>query len=395
MNYPELTVSGLNQLLKTNIESEIGAVTVVGEITNFSVPASAHWYFTLKDEKATIRCCMFKGSQQGATTVPKNGSQIKLQGIVSLFIARGDVQIIAKRIDAIGIGALSQQFEELKKKLESEGLFAEGRKRSIPESINTIALITSSTGAAAHDVLSTLNNRWPLMKIKFYPTLVQGTESIASLVNQINKAGNDDGVDAVLLVRGGGSLEDLWSFNTEEVVRAVANCKKVVISGIGHETDFSICDFVSDYRAETPTAAAVAVSPDQYEVLQYLTEQKKALGDGITDKLDRTSQHIDYLSSSLSHFHPKKIFEQYLNQSKELKKRLNKSFSSIIERSQSIVEKLHAGIKGNNPNLILSKGYAIIKDDKGCTIKNKNQVTPEQPLTAKLKVGQIRISVIK
>ena len=258
------SVADLTKSARRLLEGEFPNIFVEGEISNFSVPASGHWYFTLKDQKAQLKCAMFKGRNRLIRFVPRNGMQIILRGKVSLYEGRGDFQMIGEFMEEAGDGALRHAFEKLKLQLAAEGLFAPEAKKAIPAMIQHLGVITSPTGAAIRDVLHVLKRRFPAMEVTVIPTAVQGEDSVRQIVESIAFA-NDWGAekfDALLLTRGGGSLEDLWSFNTEPVARAIFNSNLPIVAAVGHETDVTIADFVADLRAPTPSAAAEVISPD-------------------------------------------------------------------------------------------------------------------------------------
>ncbi|MDX2346376.1 MAG: exodeoxyribonuclease VII large subunit, partial [Legionella sp.] len=264
------TVATLNQHIRRWLEKDIGPIAVEGEVSNLSRPASGHAYFSLKDPSAQLRCVFFKGRHRKNTeAILQNGQALILRGTLSVYEARGDYQLIVESIEAAGAGNLFQQFEALKLKLKTLGLFDTSRKKTWPKYPNTIALITSPTGAAIRDMQSTLKKRFPLTEVKLYPTEVQGERAAPQLITAIKQANIDATADVILLARGGGSIEDLWAFNDEALAYAISDSNIPIISGVGHETDFTISDFVADLRAETPTAAAVAATPDQRQLLEH------------------------------------------------------------------------------------------------------------------------------
>jgi exodeoxyribonuclease VII large subunit len=267
------SVSALNQSVANLLEQEFSWVWVEGEISNLAKPASGHIYFSLKDSSAQVSCAMFRSRSNSLKFQPENGNQVVVRAKVGLYQPRGNYQLIVDRMEEAGDGALRRQFEQLKIKLAGEGLFDEEYKQKTPELPKGIAIITSKTGAAIHDVLSVIARRFPSIPVKIFPVRVQGVEAAPAICNAINLIGEnvDDGnldCDVVLLVRGGGSLEDLWSFNEESVARAIYDCPIPIVSGVGHEVDVTIADYVADVRAATPTAAAESVTPDQTSWLQ-------------------------------------------------------------------------------------------------------------------------------
>ncbi|OGV35597.1 MAG: exodeoxyribonuclease VII large subunit [Legionellales bacterium RIFCSPHIGHO2_12_FULL_35_11] len=267
-----LTVSQLNRKIKILLEDEVGEVLVGGEVSNLSKPASGHLYFTLKDETAQIRCVFFKNRQLKSGLTLQNGQQVIASGHLSLYEARGDYQLIVELINEDGLGDLHKLFELLKTKLQVAGLFDIARKKVIPKFPNCIGIITSSSGAALQDILTTLKRRYPLARVIVYPSDVQGKSATPQLVASVKKANADNLADVIIIARGGGSLEDLWSFNDERLAYAIFESNIPVVSGVGHEIDFTIADFVADLRAATPTAAAEAVTPNKEELLMYLNQ---------------------------------------------------------------------------------------------------------------------------
>ncbi|HCG79626.1 MAG TPA: exodeoxyribonuclease VII large subunit, partial [Oceanospirillales bacterium] len=245
------TVSDLNRRAKQMLEVSFASVRVEGEISNLARPSSGHWYFTLKDSGAQVRCAMFRSRAGMVKFQPKEGDKVEVRAKVSLYENRGDYQLIVDAMKPAGEGALLLAFEQLKRKLTAEGLFAEERKRPLP-AVKRVAIITSPTGAAIHDMLTVLKRRWPMLEVDLYPAAVQGEEAPQQLINALYRANRDNMADAIIIGRGGGSLEDLWAFNNEVLAREIANSQLPVISAVGHEVDFTIADFVADMRAPTP-----------------------------------------------------------------------------------------------------------------------------------------------
>ena len=272
-----LTVTKLNRLARTVLESEVGLIWLSAEISNFVSAASGHWYFTLKDNKAQVRAAMFKNTNRGVKQRPKEGDKVLVRASVGIYEARGDYQLVIEHMESDGEGALQQAYEALKAKLNAEGLFSIDRKRPMPEVINRIGVITSSTGAALHDVLSVLKRRSPQTEVIVYPSMVQGETAPNQLINALRTANQRNEVDALLLTRGGGSLEDLWCFNNENLAREIAESQLPLISAVGHEVDFTIADFVADLRAPTPSAAAEILSQDTNALSESLVQYKQRL----------------------------------------------------------------------------------------------------------------------
>ena len=281
-----LTVTQLNRRARLTIERQFETVWVSGELSNLSRPKSGHWYFTLKDEKAQVRCAMFANRNRSIQIQPADGQQVLLRGKVSIYEGRGDFQIIADQIEAAGEGALRQAFEQLKVKLSNEGIFAAEAKKAIPKSPRHIAVISSKSGAALQDVLSVWRRRYPIVTVTIIPSIVQGDEAETALINAIDKA-EEIQPDTILLTRGGGSLEDLWCFNSEALARRSNKCGIPLVSAGGHEIDVTIADFVADLRAPTPSAAAEILTPAALDLMQELKRTRQKVTDRMRDEIER------------------------------------------------------------------------------------------------------------
>lgn len=299
-----LTVSQLNRSARQLLETHFNLLWVEGEISNFARPASGHCYFTLKDQGAQIRCAMFRNRAQGLRVQPGNGLKVLIRGRVSLYEDRGDYQLIVEHMEDAGLGALQQAFDALKAKLLAEGLFDAARKRPLPHPVQHLAIITSATGAALRDVLAVFERRWPLQQATVIPVPVQGTESAPAIVRALDLAHRAARFDAILLTRGGGSLEDLWSFNEESVARAIVASRIPVICGVGHETDTTIADYVADLRAPTPSAAAELITPDGDEMLETFAGYEVMLEEAMARKLERSQERIRVLAHRLNRARP-------------------------------------------------------------------------------------------
>jgi len=298
---PVLTVSELNRMARRALESQLPLLWVEGEVSNFTRAASGHWYFSLKDVNAQVRCVMFRGRNQFADFTPANGDHIEIRALPSLYEARGEFQLGAEAIRRAGAGRLYEAFLQLKAKLEAEGLFEPLKKRALPRFPRRIGIITSPQAAALHDVLTALARRMPGLPVILYPTPVQGAGAGAQIAAAIRTASARAECDVLLVCRGGGSLEDLWSFNDEAVVRAIAASSMPVVSGVGHETDFTLADFAADLRAPTPTAAAELASPLRQELLLQLRQLARQMQQHLVRKQHSEIQRLDYLSRRLLH----------------------------------------------------------------------------------------------
>jgi exodeoxyribonuclease VII large subunit len=298
-----LSVADLNQAARRLLEGEFSMVFVSGEISNFARPSSGHWYFTLKDSGAQIRCAMFRNRNQSIRFTPKDGQQVIVRGKISLYEGRGEYQLIAEFVEEAGDGALRRAFDKLKGQLQAEGLFDAARKQPIPAMPQHLGIITSPTGAAIRDVLQVMRRRFPAIHITILPVAVQGEESPQQIVRALNAANSymDDPFDVILLTRGGGSLEDLWSFNTEPVARAIFNSRLPVVCAVGHETDVSIADFVADLRAPTPSAAAELISPDAGEWLQTFLRYERRMVSLANAEISQQRRHLQHLGNRMRH----------------------------------------------------------------------------------------------
>lgn len=327
-----LSVKDLNQLVKGLLSDAIGQVWLVGEISNFSRPASGHWYFTLKDDIAQVRCAMFRNNNYRTGFTPQNGQQVLVNASVTLYEARGDYQLVINQLQPAGAGLLQQKFEQLKQKLSEEGLFDPIYKKSLPDNIRTVGIITSSTGAALHDICQILNRRDPSLNLIIYPTSVQGTEAAAQIARMIQIANIRQECDVLIVGRGGGSLEDLWSFNEELLARAIFASQLPIISAVGHEVDFTIADFVADVRAATPSAAAELVSRDKLEQIKSLQVQEQYLCMAIDYYLVRRRELLNKRYQRLQSQHPQTKLSKQLN-------RLLTSRHALFENMQHYLSK--------------------------------------------------------
>lgn len=303
------------------------SIWIEGEISNLSQPGSGHLYFSLKDNKAQINCALFKGNRTGLAVKPGNGLLVRVRGKISLYEPRGNYQLIANRMEPAGAGELQQRFEELKKQLAHEGLFASEAKQALAENNHNVAVITSATGAAIRDIITTLRRRWPLARVRLYPVPVQGDDAAPAIVTALKAANRHNWADVIILGRGGGSLEDLWAFNEETVARAVFASNIPVVSAVGHEIDTVITDYVADLRAATPSAAAELVVPDQRLYQTRLREHFRNLSYHQKSSLRTRSQQLDNLERRLFSRHPEKQLSQQKQQLSSLKKRMVKALT--------------------------------------------------------------------
>ena len=344
------SVSALNRETKDLLASHFSFIQVEGEISNLSRPSSGHIYFSLKDATAQVRCAMFRSQLQRLNFKPENGKKVILTAQVSLYEARGDYQLIANKMQPAGAGDLQLAFEKLKNKLQQEGLFDSSIKKPIPSLPGQIAIISSPSGAAVHDILSVLKRRFPIIPLIIYPTSVQGENAKNEIVKAIESANKNQENEVIILARGGGSLEDLWAFNEECVARAIANSQLPIISGIGHEVDFSIADFVADLRAPTPSAAAETAVPNQLNWLATYRNYEIQLGRLVQTQLSQHKQSIHWLKQRLQQQHPSQQFHRHAQTLDHLQARLQKAIEHKIAKQQHQLGVQQQAIKQHSPS---------------------------------------------
>jgi exodeoxyribonuclease VII large subunit len=388
-----ISVRELNLAAKQLIENGLPLLWVRGEISNFVSAASGHWYFSLKDEQAQVRCAMFRHKSQYLDWQPRNGMLVEVLALPTLYEARGDFQLILEQMRPAGLGALHEAFERLKKKLEAEGMFEVSRKRALPSMPKQIGIVTSLQAAALRDVLTTLRRRMPSIPVVLYPTPVQGEGAAQKIAQAIKTANERAECDVLIVCRGGGSLEDLWSFNEEAVARAIAASKIPVVSGVGHETDFTIADFAADQRAATPTAAAQLATPDRDELLQRLRNQARHLSRAYLRRTESAMQQLDFLQRRL--VHPAQKIEQqaqHLGQLQsrlrmarpdlarlglrqhELARRLSTAMQRRLENSSVRLTAMQQHLAHLDPAQVLARGYSMVRDAKGRIVSDSGKV---------------------
>ena len=343
------SISQLNREVKLLLQDNFPLLWVEGEISNLATPASGHIYFSLKDEQAQVRCAMFRGANRYLKFSPEDGIHVLVRARIGLYEPRGEYQLTVEHMEEAGIGVLQRKFEALKAKLSSEGLFDESRKQMIPRFPNTMAVVTSATGAAIRDILSVLNRRYPLLKIKIYAVPVQGEDSAQAIVDAIQEINKNKTCDVIILARGGGSIEDLWSFNEENVARAIHASKIPLVTGIGHEVDFTIADFVADKRAATPSAAAELTVPHQVEILDTLVQYENSILYCVQDYLRDLNQTIDWITQRLEYLHPKQSIARKIQQVTELQRRSQSLILLIISEQESLLNKLLVRFEHQSP----------------------------------------------
>lgn len=348
---PEIvyTVSRLNREARITLSSHFGTVWVEGEMSNLATPASGHLYFTLKDAEAQVRCAMFRGSGRLLGFKPANGDHVLARAQVGLYEPRGDYQLIVDLLEEAGDGALQRAFEALKKRLDAEGLFDPARKKPVPRFPACIGVVTSPTGAAIRDILTVLARRYPAASVIVFPTKVQGSEAPAELVRALQRADASGWCDVLLLARGGGSLEDLWAFNDESLARAIAACRTPVVTGIGHEVDFTIADFAADLRAPTPSAAAESVTPDRIDLGNRLQRLESQLGRSFLGRLERVQQRLDFVERRLQQCHPRQRLGRQAQRLAELQHRLARHAAVRLNLQRQRLQALELRLVRHDP----------------------------------------------
>ncbi len=347
------SVSQLNRQARQLLETHLPLLWVEGELSNVSIPSSGHWYFTLKDDQAQVRCCMFRNRNMLVRFKPQQGQHVLLRARVSLYEGRGDYQIIAEHMEEAGSGALQRAFDELKHKLSLEGLFNEAHKKELPGLPKHIGVITSPTGAAIHDVLSVLERRFPGIPVTVIPVAVQGKESAPQIVKAIDLANRAGLFDVLLLTRGGGSMEDLWSFNEEIVARAIFASELPIVSAVGHEVDFTIADFVADLRAPTPSAAAELLVPDADDWLDKFIGFEVLLEEAMLRRLQQWQKHLHHLRQRLRH--PRERLEQQSQRLDNLELRLKNHIKHLLSDLKNRIRQLEIRQQAHHPQIRLQR----------------------------------------
>ena len=431
---PVLTVSALNQAVARLLERSFSLTWIAGEVSNFTRASSGHWYFTLKDDAAQVRAVMFRGRAQYAGFIPREGDKVEVRATVTLYGARGDYQINVEAIRRAGVGALFEAYQRLKEKLAAQGLFDQERKRAIPMFARTVGIVTSPQAAALRDVLTALQRRAPHVSIILYPTPVQGQQAPEKISQAIRTASERAECDVLLVCRGGGSIEDLWSFNDEAVAWAIADASMPVISGVGHETDFTIADFAADLRAATPTAAAELAATPRADWLGSLHADATDLRRAMRRTLDDAAQTLDRHSRRL--LKPTAQIEQQrlkllalatamthatrapLNQSihaldrlrhrwsalrpdmsvartrlQEAQRRSGAAMAQLLARRRQQLGALSAQLELLNPQRTLERGYAIVRDEKGQVVRSPAQLQARQAVNVRLAEGSAQVVI--
>ena len=386
------SITELNRMVKNALQHNFEIMWIKGEISNFISAGSGHWYFSLKDSQAQVRCAMFRGSNNKIDWAPKNGDLIEARVQVGLYEARGEYQLNIEYIQRAGMGALFEKFNQLKNKLESLGLFDVNSKKSIATHPSSIGVITSPDGAVIKDVISTLRRRNKSVSIIVYPTLVQGEAAPEGIIKAINIANTRNEVDTIILCRGGGSIEDLWAFNSEALAFQIFNSSIPIISAVGHQTDFTISDFVSDIRAATPTGAAELISESLEQTVIQIETYKKIMSDIINERLQSLSQKIDILEKRL--VSPSEKLLMQLEVTTNLRKRLKFNFEKKLESYKNKINSLEQNLFHLNPNSILSRGYSIIFDQNKNIINSSSKVASDDKINIKFHHGNAQAKII-
>ncbi len=392
-NQQILTVSELNRLAREVLEQSFPLFWVSGEVSNFTKAASGHWYFSLKDSAAQVKCVMFKGRNAYCDFTPREGDKIEARCTVTLYEARGDFQLTVEFVQKAGLGALFEAFEKLKIKLEHEGLFDAAFKQAIPKFPKTIGIVTSKDAAALRDVLTTLKRRNPAINVIIYPTPVQGKGAAALIAKAIHTANKRAECDTLIICRGGGSMEDLWQFNEEVVARAIDDSAIPTISGVGHETDFTICDFVADVRAATPTAAAELACQN----IEVLKSQLQTLWNRLARRMDidlqAHSQTLDYLARRL--ISPMQQIDNKKTQINGLARRMGIGLQGMLKTHHQHVLRLKNSLQQLNPKNVLARGYSLVYDANGELVSNSQQLKLNEPVQITLHQGGAHATITK
>ena len=378
-------VGDLNRTIAGVLEAHVGNVWVRGEISNFKAYDSGHWYFSLKDAEGQIRCVMFRGRNGQVGFVPKDGDLIEVAANLGVYVPRGDLQLNVGMMRRAGQGGLYEAFLKLKEKLASEGLFDESKKRPLPKHPKAIGVITSAQAAALKDVLSTLERRAPHIPIIVYPSLVQGVDAPVALIAALNRAYADakqGDIEVILLVRGGGSIEDLWCFNDEQLARVIADSPVPIVSGVGHETDFTIADFVADLRAPTPTGAAELATPNRDALLQDLDVLAQRMSVRVTQRIDKEAQRLDQLSLRLNHALPNP--DRMRDKAEQLSARLNQAWQVGMQAYRQRHQAWRNHLELLSPQRTLDRGYAVLLDEQGQAIKSAQQIEAKKTYELRL-----------
>lgn len=435
------SVNQLNREVKQLLQQNFPLLWVEGELSNVAQPASGHMYFSLKDGQAQVRCAMFRNANRQLAFQPEAGLHVLVRARVGLYEPRGEYQLSVETMEEAGVGILQRKYEALKRKLSDEGLFETSNKQTLPSFPKSLSIVTSATGAALRDILSVLQRRYPLLVVRVYAVSVQGEESATAVVNAIQSINQHKNCEVIILARGGGSIEDLWSFNDEALARAIFASKLPIVTGIGHEVDFTIADFVADVRAPTPSAAAELIVPHQRELMEALEQYQNSLAYLLQDYLTNLQQSIDWMAQRLAFLHPKQTIQRNKQQLGELKRRaisatklklshrynqltnllrrfenqsprprvheariklttLDKNLRSLLniqleQRNQQFTA-LTRTLDAVSPLGTLNRGYAIVTREKnGQILRNAAQVSANEKILIQLAKGRLNANIDK
>ena len=388
---PVLSVSDLNAAVRSQLETRFPLLWVEGEIAQMTVASSGHMYFSLKDAGAQVRCALFRTRAARLGWQPRQGDKVRARVQVTLYEARGEFQLTVETLVKGGLGALYERFLQLKATLEAAGLFNAAQKQPLPAFPRTIGIITSPQAAALHDVLTTLSRRAPYARLILYPTLVQGAEATAQIVSAITTANRHAAADVLLLCRGGGSLEDLWSFNEAAVVQAIADSQLPIIAGIGHETDTTLADLAADVRAPTPTAAAELIAPDKAGLIQQIDQHQQRLQKVVQRRFDDAGMKLDTYAARLRS--PAALLERQQDRLLQYQTRLMLWSQRALEREQRHLSELGLRLQALDPNQPLKRGYALVTDAHGHLIHSINQTKPTALVQLRLADGQLQARI--
>lgn len=394
---PNYSVSEVNRFVKQILAAEdiLYGLHIRGEISNFvNHVRSGHFYFTLKDQSSSIKCVMFRSNASRLPFLPENGMNVILRGDVQVFERDGVYQVYVADIQPDGTGALYMAYEQLKKKLEAEGLFDPARKRPLPPYPDTVGVVTSKTGAALQDILNILRRRYPVCTVKLFPALVQGEQAPVSLVRALRRAGCEK-LDLLIIGRGGGSLEDLWAFNDEGVARAIASCPVPVISAVGHEVDYTIADFAADLRAPTPSAAAELAVPDIANLVTMIDNYQEIVYNYTVSCLQNGEQRLDSLFTRLSARSPEAVLAHAQHDVKALDSRLHLSFEGAFSKCSQRFAGAVDLLESLSPLKVLTRGYSITFDRAGRVARSASKLRPGDRITTRFHDGEVVSTVAK
>jgi exodeoxyribonuclease VII large subunit len=385
-----VTVSELTSHIKQTLEENFQQVKIIGEISNFKSHVSGHWYFTLKDKNASINCTMWKGINNYVFFTPQDGMKVIITGRITVYPPRGTYQLDARSMKPAGEGELQKAFEELKRKLQQEGLFEDAHKKNIPDFPNTIGIVTGSSTAALRDMLSVAERRYPLVKLVIAPAKVQGEGAAEEISKQIKALNSRKDIDLIILARGGGSLEDLWPFNEEMVARTIYSSIIPIISGIGHEIDFTISDFVSDLRAPTPSAAMELATPDKDELFAFIREFSYTTANKISEKLEDLRTQVNYLIESFGFRNLANIINNRKQTVDNLIVRIQSNIGTLLSKKRNSLMLFDKIISINNIGHILKKGFVLVEQNNKI-VKRKANLRPSEDFDLNFTDGKVKI----